>query len=78
MRCRQRVSDNSAFVVKLAKRGGHLIHDIAFTKTLQEGDIVLHVNGDPECGRQVSGFKKNLLESLGFVADYDIAFLDFI
>ena len=77
-RCRQLISDKSAFAVKIQKVSGHVLHDIVCQKFLLEGDIAIHVNGDRECGKEVSSYKPDLLEALGFTSHYDLAFLDFL
>lgn len=76
LRCRQMLDTKSAFAIRLVKRGGHVLYDVIRTRELPEDATALHMNGDPQCGRPVSGWKQHALESLGFTSSYDLSFLD--
>lgn len=78
MKCRGSINSNSAFAILIAKKGGHVLYDIVRANTLKEDSVAMHMNGDPDCARPVSGFKKSILERLGFSSPYDLSFLDYL
>lgn len=76
-RCRQSIRPGkSFFVVKLFNDQGKPGCDVVKTATLGTGDTVVHVNGDLDCGREVSGFRKNLARAIGVDGSNDFKFLD--
>jgi len=78
LRCRQSIDSGSAFAILLEKKGGHALHDIVRVSSLGKDSVALHMNGDPQCGRPMSGYKKAILETLGFTVAYDLSFLDYL
>lgn len=77
-RCRGLIDDRSAFAVKLHKHGKHLLHDIVRATSLRDGEMGMHMNGDRNCGKPISGYKKHIVETLGFIVEVDTSFLDYL
>lgn len=76
-RCRRKIRpEESAFAVALFKEGRKISHDVIRTMFLREGVVALHVNGDPDCGRQVSGYLAHLRDELGVVDEIALSFLN--
>ena len=77
-RCRATLGKNSAFAVLIYRTDSGVEGDVVRAATLKEGDVVVHVNGDPQCLRKVSGFKGALVEKLCVSEDLDLGFLDIL
>ena len=75
-RCRATIGKGSAFAVLITVGEDGIEGDISRVASLQEGDVVMHVNGDHQCLRKVSGYRGSILEKLHVSDDLDIDFLD--
>jgi len=79
VRCRQKINPNeSAYIALLDKRAGKLEYRIERAAKAQADIYVIHLNGDPQCGKEVSGFRLQLLKSLGLSDEVDTEFLDYV
>lgn len=77
-KCRGTIGEGSAFAVKMGKHGKHLLTDIVKAKSLKEGDLAMHMNGDRQCAKPISGWKQKLVDTLGFQMKIDTDFLDYL
>lgn len=68
--------ERSAFFVRLVERNSCIKAEIRYTNDPGEDPVCIHVNGDRECGKERSGYKKALLQALRITYDSDISFLD--
>ena len=75
-RCRATIGKNSAFAVLVTRTDDGVEGDVVRATTLKEGDVVVHVNGDSQCLRKVSGYRGALLEKLHISEELDLLFLD--
>jgi hypothetical protein len=70
------VSKSSAFVLALWNEDGEILYDVVFRKNIGKGFVVLHMNGDRNCGRSLSGYHSVISKNLGVPDTYDMSFLD--
>ena len=75
-RCRATIGKNSAFAVLVTRTDDGVEGDDVRATTLKEGDVVVHVNGDSQCLRTVSGYRGALLEKLHISEELDLRCLD--
>ncbi len=75
-KCRATFGKNSAFAVLVTRTDEGVEGDVVRAATLREGDVVVHVNGDSQCLRKVSGYRGALLEKLNISGELDLQFLD--
>jgi hypothetical protein len=75
-RCRATFGKNSAFAVLITVTEDGVDGDIVRANSLQDGDIAVHVNGDLQCLRKVSGYRGTIIEKLRCSEDLDVDFLD--
>lgn len=75
-RCRATIGKDSAFAVLVTVGEYGIEGDVTRAASLQEGDVVMHVNGDIQCLRKVSGYRGSILEKLHVSEDLDVSFLD--
>lgn len=77
-KCRNRIlHEESAFSVLLYKEdGGTAGYDIIRTKFLRDEDVAIHVNGDRQCGQEISGYRSKIRKELGISEKSDLSFLD--
>jgi len=75
-KCRATIGKNSAFSVLLTRVDDGIEGDVVLTASLREGDVAVHVNGDPLCERKASGYRGSILEKLHVSEDLDLSFLD--
>lgn len=78
-RCRQKINaTESMYVVVLDRHGTKLDYRIEKAAKTKAEETVLHSNGDPQCGKEVSGFRVNILKQLGVSEETDTQFLDYL
>ena len=80
-RCNQGISERSALAARVwAEKGDnqHLYYDIVMANSLGGDDIAVHMTGDRECVKEVSGFHGKILERLDLPVSCDTSFLDII
>lgn len=75
-RCDQGISSNSFFAVDLRLNIERLGYDIVKASALHRDSIALHMLGDRECTREVSGFHGKILKKLDLPMSCDTSFLD--
>lgn len=79
MRCRQTIDyGKSAFTLVIVANGGEVNADMLRTQNVPAEAIAMHVNGDRECGKPVSAFRKSILQALGIEEKLDLSFLDYL
>ena len=76
-RCRATFGKESAFAVIVERTSdGDVEGDIVRVVSLREGDVALHVNGDQQCLRKVSGYQRTMSEKLRISEELNLDFLD--
>jgi len=78
-RCRRKIDHkNSSYVVMLFRSGNNLDYAVERSAKVPDGSLVLHVNADRDCGKEVSGFRLNIIKTLGLSTEVDTEFLDYL
>lgn len=80
-RCNQGISERSAMAVHLwamTDDDSRLYYDIVMANSLGRDDIALHMTGDRECTKEVSGFHGKILKRCDLPMSCDTSFLDSI
>ncbi len=75
-RCRATIGKGSAFAVLVTRTEDGIEGDVVRVTSLADDDVVVHVNGDQQCLRKVSGYNGALLGKLNVSEDLDLQFLD--
>jgi hypothetical protein len=75
-RCNQGISSDSFFAVQLWPEYERLNYDIVMANKLHRDDLAVHMNGDRECTKEVSGYHGKILKRLDLSMSCDTAFLD--
>jgi len=75
-RCGGWISDRSAYAVSLCGAEGRLTYDVVRVENLTRDDVAIHMGGDRECRRELSGFHGKILKSLDLPLSCDTSFLE--
>lgn len=75
-RCNYAINGNSFFAAKLWALDEHLTYDIVRASELSRDDIAVHMSGDRECAKEVSGYHGKILKRLDLSMSCDTSFLD--
>lgn len=78
-RCRQKINPTeSTYIALLDKQGSKIDYRIERASKVKTDSVAIHLNGDTQCGKEVSGFRVNLLKTIGLPGDVDTQFLDYL
>ena len=55
---------------------GRIFHDTVFVRDLGRDDVAIHMGGDRECRKELSGFHGKILKYFDFDMSCDTSFLD--
>jgi hypothetical protein len=75
-RCQSHISDRSAYAVLVLRRDDVLFTDIIMSKNLSRNDVAIHMGGDRECRRELSGFHGKILKKLELPTGCDTSILE--
>jgi hypothetical protein len=75
-RCGSYISDRSAYAVLIRRRDDGLFTDIVMSKNLTKGDVAIHMGGDRECRKELSGFHGKILKKLELPTGCDTSKLE--
>lgn len=75
-KCDKSISSNSMFAIQLWLKDDILCHDTVRSKMLQSDSMAMHMSGDRECAKEVSGFHGRILKRLDLPISYNTEFLD--
>jgi hypothetical protein len=75
-RCGSFISDRSAYAVSIRSRYDKLFTDIVMSKNLERDEVAIHMGGDRECRKELSGFHGKILKKLELPAGCDTSKLE--
>ena len=65
MKCGGRIAGRSAFAMIIRSDGpGEVTSDVVRSESLPRFSCVIHLNGDPSCGKRLSGFIASIAKAL--------------
>ena len=74
MKCGARIAPKSVFARIIRSDGpGEISSDVVRSEFLAKFSCVIHLNGDPNCGKIVSGFIASIAKALDVTDDDGIA-----
>jgi len=75
-RCGSFISDRSAYAVIVSSGDDRLDTDVVMSKNLSRNDVVIHMGGDRECRKELSGFHGKILKKLDLPISCDTSILE--
>ena len=76
MKCGSSIAPHSAFALVLRTDDSEVVSkDVLRADGLSKWDCALHLNGDPECKKPLSGYLAGIIEHLDLSEDFDMSFL---
>lgn len=75
-RCGGGITENSVFAVEIWRQDERIRHDVVFANKLHGDSVAVHMGGDRECRREVSGYHGKILKWLDLPMSCDTSFLE--
>lgn len=79
VRCGREInSEKTAFVAVLTTQKSNVVARLEFASNVEVPAVVLHVNGDRECGKELANYRRELFSRLQLRETVDVSWLDSI
>ena len=75
-RCGSAITDRSAYAIRIWSDDDSVRHDTVMSKNLTRDSVAIHMGGDRECRRELSGFHGKILKNLDLPVSCDTSVLD--